>query len=196
MAVVKLAPQQLASLRARSKLNPFWESYFHDITVELNRLFFEIFREQISVKAVNLELIDVEGYLKNSRHSVTQFFKIYPHNTFGFYQLPFETIDLLLTQLLGGKMVSDIKRDLTNVDQGIIDIVSLKLGNVLEKPLVRDNRELRFQFIDLNEDILMHSLKSSKQYICVQQYVIHLKSDYYYFDLAFTNNFLNQFSLI
>lgn len=196
MAVVKLTPQQLANLRTRPKLNPFWESYFHDITVELNRLFFEIFRENISVKAVNLVLVDVGDYLENSRHSVTQFFKVYPHNTFGFYQLPFETIDLLLTQMLGGKIVSTSKRDLTNVDQSIIDIVSTKLGNVLEKPLIRDNREMKFQFLDLNEDILMHSLKKMKQFICVQQYVIQLKDDYYYFDLAFTNNFLNQFSLI
>lgn len=55
---------------------------------------------------------------------------------------------------------------------------------------------MTFEFLDLNEDILMHSFKMHKQYICVQQYVIQVLDHYYYFDLAFTNNFLNQFTLI
>lgn len=74
MAVVKLTPQQLASLRSKPKLSPFWQSYFNDINVELNKLFFHLFREQVQVKPVHLALEDAEDYLNNSVSTITQFF--------------------------------------------------------------------------------------------------------------------------
>lgn len=196
MGIRKLTPQQLAELRSRPKLTTFWEGYFSDITVELNRLFFSIFRESVSVKPVSLNLIDSNEYFENSQHTVTQFFKIHPHKNYGFYNLPYETIDLLLSHLLGGNLVSGTKRTLSKVDQSIIHILSNKLADVLQAPMIKDNRKLKFEFLDINEDILKHNLTSNNQYICVQQYVIQLQGEYYYFDLAFTNQFLNQFSLI
>lgn len=198
MKVLKLTPEQLASLRSKPQLNKFWSGYFQNITIEINRLFFSIFREQVSVKPINCEVFAFDQYLSNSAsNSIVQFFQIRPHNSFGFYQLPYNTIDLLMCKLLGGKVASNnTQRDITQVDQSIIEIVTSKLMDVLEAPFTNEQREIYFELIDLDENLMMHSLTEQKQYICVQQYLIQVGEEYYYFDLAFTNNFLDRFILV
>jgi hypothetical protein len=196
MAVVKLTPEQLAGLRTRPKLNKFWEGYFQEITVELNKLMFSLFRKHTLVKPVNLEIVKITDYLSHQENSIIQFFKIYPHNSIGFYALPYETVDLLMNQLLGGRVVTSTKRDITRVDESVIQVVTSRLAKVLEEPLVRGNRKLSFEFINLDHRLVGGNYNGSGDYICVQQYVIQIENQYFYFDLAFTNNFLNRFSLV
>lgn len=199
MKVLKLSPEQLASLRSKPKLNQFWSGYFQNITIELNRLFFSIFREQISVKPISCEVFAFDQYLeRDNQNSIVQFFQIQPHNSFGFYSIPFDTIDLLMTKLLGGRVVSNSpsSRDITQVDQSVLEVVTSKLMDVLEAPFTKDNRELYFELIDLDENLMMHSLSEHKQYVCVQQYLIQMGDKYYYFDLGFTNKFLDKFKLV
>jgi flagellar motor switch protein FliM len=198
MKALKLTPEQLTGLKSKPKLNQFWSGYFQSITIELNRLFFSIFRENIVIRPVSCDVVSFDDYLENStQNSIVQFFKIHPHNSFGFYHLPFNTVDLLMNRLLGGKVANEAtSRDITQVDHSIIEVVTAKLMDVLEAPFVKDNRELSFELIDLDENLMMHSLSSNKQYICVQQYLIQLGDNYYYFDIAFTNQFLDRFVLL
>lgn len=196
MAVVKLTPEQLVGLRSKPKLSKFWESYFNQITVELNKVFFGLFRRQTYVRFMHVDVVKIHDYIEHQNHSIIQFFKIQPHNSLGFYSIPYDTVDLLLNQLLGGRAGLPVKRDITNVDESIIEIVTTRLAHALEAPFVQNNRKMKFDFIDLDQRVVGGHYNGHDEYICVGQYVIQIGNEYYSLDMAFINNFLNKFSVV
>lgn len=196
MGIVKLTPEQLVGLRSKPKLSKFWESYFNQITVELNKVFFNLFRVNTQVRFTHLDIVKIHDYIEHQNQSIIQFFKIQPHNSLGFYTIPYETVDLLLNQLLGGRAVTSKKRDITNVDESIIEIVTARLAKALEMPFTQDNRKMKFNFVDLDQRVVGGRYNGHDEYICVGQYVIEVGSTYYSLDIAFMNNFLNKFSVV
>ena len=132
--------------------------------------------------------------------SLVQFFKIHPHSQFGFYSIPYKTFELFLTSLLGGNFSSQEDpindHELTSLDQNLISILIQKLVLILEKPLKDGLRNIDIELMDINNAEIFKNTNIHNQNICVQEYIIQVEEEVFYFDLVFTSKFLEQFTLL
>lgn len=200
MKATKINPLEVFNLKRKTKLNRYWEAYFHSLSVEFSKTFFEIIKEPLNVRLVNCETIDFDTYNENlGDNTLIQFFKIYPHNNLGFYTIPYETFELLLTNILGGKTAKENfkeQHDLTKIDQSIIHIIINKLISILTTPLQDGLRNIQIELLDFNTGELVKKSSNIKQSICVQEYYIQIGEEIYPFDLVFTSGFLERFTLL
>jgi flagellar motor switch protein FliM len=198
MKVRKLSLAEFVNYQKRPTLNPFWNKYFADIAVEFNKMFFDIFRENVKVKALNYQVYDLALYLNQLEdESYLQFFQIIPHqNTFGFYQLPSSTSEKLLMALLGGKAKINSHHKLTHFDQALLEIISNKLSSILQKPFLQDQRAIEIQFFDHQDQELFLSVNQHGQSVGIQHFVLQIEQEYYHFDIAFTKSFLGKLQLL
>ena len=101
MKAIRVLPHEFSRLKQKPKINDFWKSYFNNLSVEFSKQLFHTVKKPLTVRLANCESFEFEHYYNQlEEESLIQFFNIYPHNTWGFYYLPYKTVNLLLTNLL------------------------------------------------------------------------------------------------
>lgn len=201
MKALKIDPSQVFKLKHKTHLSRFWEHYFQNLSVDFTKSLFQIIKKPINVKLISCETTDFDSYNENlNEKSLVQFFKIYPHSQFGFYSIPYKTFELLLTSLIGGNFSYSEdylhEHDLTTIDQNLIGILIQKLIVILERPLKEGLRNIDIELMDINNAEILKNSSINNQNICVQEYIIQVEEDIFHFDLVFTSQFLEQFTIV
>lgn len=199
MKAVRLLHQDLASIRTKPKLSRFWRSYFNNLSVEFAKQLFHTIKKPINIKLANCESYEFEHYYDQlDKDSLIQFFNIYPHNTWGFYYLPFETVELLLHNIMGGSVYSesDSGHTISTLDRKMLSIIINKLVSLLQAPLEKGIRNISITLLDTDKNELLAFSDVQSQNVCVQEYLIEINGEYYPIDLVFSSNFVEGFSIL
>jgi hypothetical protein len=199
MKALKISPQELANLKRKPNLNVFWKNYFSNLTVEFSKQLFQIVKKPMKITLANCNSFEFEHYYSQlDEESLIQFFNIYPHNTWGFYYLPYETVELLLSNILGGSLYSEkeMNHKITSLDEKVLSVLVKKLVSLLQSPLEEGIRNISIDLLDTYKEELLNYSGIQSQNVCVQEYLIELDGEIYPIDLVFSSNFLERFSIV
>jgi flagellar motor switch protein FliM len=199
MAVVKkLTPQELVGLkRTPRELSTFWRSYFEKITLELNKQFFGLLKENLSVRYVHRDIIRVEDYLEDLNGS-NQLYTVLPQGSIGMLHFPTELVNYLLHHSMGGIEKYDFQgsRELGALDQQMINHIMEKVVTVLSVPFEREARDMQISLIDQSANDLVIQGIAPDEYMSIQQFSITVHSNTFYFELVLSNQLLESFTLL
>jgi flagellar motor switch protein FliM len=199
MKAIRVLPHEFPRLKRKPKINDFWKSYFNNLSVEFSKQLFHTVKKPLTVRLANCESFEFEHYYNQlEEESLIQFFNIYPHNTWGFYYLPYKTVNLLLTNLLGGSIYQEdeTKHEITNIDHKVLSIVVNKMVSLLQAPLEEGIRNISIELLDTDKNELLSYSEIQSQNVCVQEYLIEVNGEFYPIDLVFSSNFLESFSIL
>ncbi len=126
-------------------------------------------------------------------------FRLYPHGSLGFYHIPNETVQVIVNQLLGGvhystKMNAPYDpRELSSVDQTVLNQVIQKLFDILQIPFQNENRVIEFEMLDSDSASIQMQNIHDNELVSTQQFMIEVEGENYFFDLVLSNQFLEKF---
>lgn len=198
MKAIRVLPHEFSNLK-KPRLSTFWKSYFQNLSVEFSKQLFHTIKKPLSIRLANCESFEFEHYYNQlDEQSLIQFFNISPHNTWGFYYLPYETVDLLLINILGGSIYSEkeTKHEISKLDKKVLSVVIHKLVSLLQAPLEEGIRNISIDLLDTNKNELLSYSAIQSHNVCVQEYLIEIEGEFYPIDLVFSSNFLERFSVV
>jgi len=201
MGVFKLNPHDFSKLRRPNKtLSIFWKSYFEKLSMEMTKAMFLSFKSHCNVSMVNREVVYYSDYVaETDANSLIQMFKVYPHGSIGFYNIPADTVQVIINELMGGHKYNQNAqqsynpRNVSHMDESIVATVVEKLFNILQIPFQNDNRMIEFEMLESSQaNILMQNIHDH-ELVSTQQFMIEINNENYYFDLVLSNQFLENF---
>ena len=200
MGVLKYDLTEMESISYTPKeLSDFWKIYFSTISVGLNKLFCKYSHENVSVRYLHRDVIKTGKYLESVyENNVIRSFAIKPYHAQGHIFIPDDMCLHFINKLLGGQTNYGLSADhiLTKVDVKILENVLDDIMAMTRIELGQRFKGLEFEVID--EDVFSHELCSAKTpgFLSVQQFLYIAGSQSFVFDIAFTNRFLEQYTLI
>lgn len=195
----KLTPYELAEIRTSPKqLNPFWQSYFEKITLDLNKQFFSFYRQFPNIRFINRQVVTVKDFL-NEVSGEIRLYQVLPHGSVGILHFPDSLVESLIVETLGGgQRVSgkNVKKIVGKVGGSIIDVVMEKVIKTMSLFFEEQNRYLELVIVnrDSNE-FIFHGL-NPEEHLSIQQFSLSIEDQTYYFELGLSNQLLESFKLI
>lgn len=192
----KLTPHELAGLRSAPKqLNPFWQSYFEKITLDLNKQFFAYYRQFPNIRFINRQVVKVSDFL-NEISGQIRLYQVLPHGSVGILHFSHELVDSLVNQSLGGKPQLRAEKVVGTVGVQVVDVIMEKVITTMSLFFEEQNRQLELVIIDSDSnDIIINGL-SPEEHLSIQQFCITISEETYYFELGLSNQLLESFKLL